>query len=243
MASLQSLQQRNIAKRLTVVQSNVNKDVALRLHYIGTGSVTSVTVTTATDITFITSDGGTDQYTWAAFTTLGALCDAINKDGIFEAKILDGLRSEATEASKFVDGAISSSDDGNETVYDLLWATNGGTVKRMAARLTMDRTFATKDKLLKGHRVTLKEIATSFTLGGGADTNAMKIYECTKSDKGETETLLLQRTPTSGSAVEFDWANGEGGITGKDGSDIVVFVTDGTSFDAAATMSIAGILE
>jgi len=243
MASLQSLQQRNIAKKLAVQQSNVDKDIAIRMHYIGTGTVTSVTVTTATDITMITSDGETDAYTWADYATVGELVDAINKDGIFEAKILDGLRSELTAAGRFVDGAITAADDGSEMAYDLLFATNGSAVKRMACRISMDRTFGTGAKLLKGHRVTINEIATSFTLGDGAEANAMKIYECKKSDKGESETLLLQRTPVSGSAVEFDWANGNGGITGNDGSDIVVIVTDSGSFDAAAEMSVSGILE
>ena len=243
MASLQSLQQRNIAKKLAVQQSNVDKDVAIRMHYIGAGTVTSVTVTTATDITMVTSDGGSDAYTWVAYTTLGALVDAINKDGIFEAKILDGLRSELTAASRFVDGVITAADDGSETAYDLLFSTNGSAVKRMACRITMDRTFGTGAKLLKGHRVTINEIATTFTLGGGADANAMKIYECKKADKGETETLLLQRTPVTGSSAEFDWANGNGGITGNDGSDIVVIVTDGTSFGGSDEMSVSGILE
>jgi hypothetical protein len=189
----------------------------------------------------VTSDGGTDAYLWSAYATLGALVDKINADGIFQAKILDGLRSEATAGSRFITGAITSADDGSETAWDMLWDTN--TALRIAYRLTYDRTFGTSAKLADGHRVTLTEIVTSLTLGGGADANSMKIYECTPAHRGAKETLLLQRTPTTGSVVTLNFASGQGGITAADGNDLVLIITDGTSFGTTDYVTVSGTRE
>lgn len=242
MSSLNSLQCRQIAAKNSFGQTYYSLGKAFILHYIGTGTITSVIVTTATDITFITSDGGTDAYTWAAYTTLGALVDAINKDGIFEAKILDGLRSFATGASYFVTGTLTAASNGSENVYSILWDNSTATIP-LFYRLTYDRTFGTGSKLRDGHRVHIQEIVTSLTLGGGADANAFKIYECKPTTRGSVETLLVQRTPTSGSVVTLNFASGFGKITSSDGNDLVVSVADATSFAATDYITVAGILE
>lgn len=241
-SSLQGLQQRELNKRFVVEQSTVDTDIALRLKYVGTGTVTSVTVTTATDITFVTSDGGTDQYTWAAFTTLGALCDAINRDGIFQAKILDGLRSEATAASRFKTGALTAAHDGNCLVWDMLFDTNTIAPRRMCSRITYDRTFGSSQSLIDGHRVSINELVSSFTLGA-TDALGIKIYECKPRSRGGTETLVFQRTPTSGAVTTINWSDGKSAITAKEGNDLVVFVTDATSFGANDYLTVSGILE
>src|ERR1035437_6970068 len=81
MASLDSVKLRNeLAKGVIVQNSGSDTPTAFKLDYIGTGTVTSVTVVTATAITLITSDGGTDAYAFATYTTLGAVVDAINAD-------------------------------------------------------------------------------------------------------------------------------------------------------------------
>jgi hypothetical protein len=242
MASKDSLDIRKLQARGVIGYVNNDADIALRLKYVGTGSVTSVTVTTATDITMVTSDGGTDAYTWSAYTTLGALADKINADGIFEAKILDGLRADSTATSIFIDGAITASvNESNETVWDMKWDTSGAA--RLTYRLTYDRTFGKDAKLKDGHRVTLMQIKTSLTCGGGADANALKIYECAPAHRGSTETLISQRTPTTGSAETITWASGEVGITAKDGNDLVIKVTDGTSLAATDFIEIVGVVE
>ena len=242
MNSLNAVQYRSIAKKFVIGQTNVDQDVALRMKYVGTGTVTSVTVTTGTDITMVTSDGGTDAYTWANYATLGALADKINSDGIFQVKILDGLRSETTAGSRFINGAISASSDGVENVYDMLWDTNTAGL-RLAYRLTYDRTFGTNQKLADGHRVTLQEVVTSLTLGVGADAGAWKIYECAPASRGATETLLISRTPTTGSVETWNVASGNGGITAADGNDLVFIVSDGTSFATTDYIRVSGIRE
>jgi len=242
-SSLQGLQQRELNKRFIVEQSTVNTDIALRLKYIGTGTVTSVTVTAATDITMITSDGGTDAYTWADYTTLGALVDGINRDGIFQAKILDGLRSEATAANRFVAAApIVAAFDGNGLVYDMLIDTNTIAPRRMCSRISYDRTFGSSQSLVDGHRVSINELVSNFTLGA-TDVLGIKIYECKPRSRGGAETLVFQKTPVSGAISTLNWSDGKASITAKEGNDLVVIVTDATSFAANDYLTVSGVLE
>lgn len=233
MASLESARTRAILARGVVGQVSDDLGVALRLVYSGTGSVTSVTVTTATNIVLITSDGGTDTYAFATYTTMGALVDAINADGIFQARLLDTLRSKAT-ASTLINGAVTISSLGN---YDVLSDTSGANY--LAFRLTWDRSADVNVKLRMQHRIALQEIVTNVTLGGGADSNGLKIYEV--NPIGQVETLIYQKTPTSGSAATTNWALGFGKITAQDGNDLVVLVEDATSVTGSLTVS--GIAE
>ena len=62
MASTDSLNARKLLARGTVVYKSTDTSVALRLRYIGSGTVTSVATITATSVETITSDGGTDTY-------------------------------------------------------------------------------------------------------------------------------------------------------------------------------------
>lgn len=238
MPSLDGLKTRFYAGKQVARQVGADTSIAFTLDYIGTGSVTSVTVTTATNIVMVTSDGGTDTYAFATYTTLGTLVDKINSDGIFKARIVDGLRSQSTGSSALIDGAITVSTDG---LYRALWDTSA--CLHMTVRLFWGDIAAPVSKLNDSHRVTLKEIVTSLTLGGGADANSMKIYECTPNSRGSVESLLIQRTPTSGSVVTLNWASGQSGITTSNGNELVVVVTDGTSFGASDYITISGFAE
>ena len=239
------MQYRQAAAKGTVGQTYYSLGVAMSLNYIGGGTITSVIVTTATDITMVTVAGGTtytDAYTWVGYATLGALVDAINADGRFQAKLLDSLRSNGTAASYFVAGTLAAASNGSESVYSLVWD-NSTAATFITYRLTADRTFGTSAKLRDGHRVSLQEIYTSLTLGGGADANALKVYECKPAHRGSTETMLWSRTPTTGSAAQIDWASGQGKITAHDGNDLVVQVTDAASFGATDYINVTGVIE
>src|SRR5258708_2449734 len=120
MASFDGLQSRALLSRGVVLNAATDTPVALRLRYVSTGSVTSVTVTTATNIVLIDSVGGTKTYAFATYTTNQLLRDAINADGYFEAKVIDGLLSDLT-TSNFVTGAITAGTDENGVVsWDVL---------------------------------------------------------------------------------------------------------------------------
>lgn len=235
MASLDSLQTRSLSAKGDVRQVGSDAPIAIRLQYKGTGSVTSVTVTTATNIVMVTSDGGTDTYAFATYATVGALVDAINADGIFDAKVLDTVRSEAT-ASQFVDGAISSSTEDGETYYDVNVDTDAADY--FAARLTFDRGF--KKSHGKSHRVHLQEIKYLIDLGTAA-AGAVKVYKI----DGTTETLVMSELSVDNTATTINFASGEGKLTAKEGEDIVVKIDDGGNLadDSGNYLRVTGIIE
>lgn len=237
MSSLDSLSVRQLAGSGVITQVGTDTPVALSLRYIGTGTVTSVTTTTATNIVMVTSDGGTDTYAFATYTTVGSLADAITNDGIFEVRILDTLRSKAT-ASQFVTGAITSTaTSGGKPVYDVLVDTSAA--KYFAARLTYSREFQVDRR---AHRVHLQEAKYFATLGAAA-ANQFKIYRVDAA--GTTETLVTQLLSVSATATTFSLASGLGKISSVNGGDIVVILADGTSIaDAAANyLYAAGFAE
>lgn len=218
MASAESLLIKNAAATGTVVQVGSDTPVAIRLEYIGSGTITSVTTTTATNIVMVTSDGGTDTYAFATYTTIGTLVDAINADGIFKAKVLDSVRSEAT-ASQFVDGAITAGTVNGVSYYDVLVDTDAADY--FAVRLTYDRGF---DKPHKArHRVDLQEIVYSINLGTAA-ANAVDIYKIDAD--GVTETVVYSTLSVDTTETTIDFANGEGFLSGDIGGDIVVKIDD-----------------
>lgn len=214
--------------------------VAIRLRYVGSGTVTSVTVTTATNIVMVTSDGGTDTYAFATYTTVGALVDAINGDGIFEAKVLDSIRSEAT-ASQFIDGAISSStlrDSGvSTTVWDVEVDTDAANYT--AYRLTFDRGFE-KEARKDQHKVSIREFVYNQDVNG-ALAKAVRIYEI----DGTNETLIFSRKSVDATKTTVNFASGEGKIDADFGNDLVVYIMDSTSITDSDDnyLEVTGILE
>jgi len=237
MASMDSLNIRQAMKSGFVQQVGSDTPVAIRLRYKGTGTVTSVTTTTRTGIVMITSDGGTDSYEFGTYTTVGALVDKINADGIFEAKVLDTVRSEATD-DQFVDGAISSSTFEGVTIWDVLVDTN--TANYFATRLTWDRGFLKPHKV--NHRVHLKHCVYYINLGTAAAAG-FKIYKI--DSDGTTETLIYSNTSVDSTATTEVDGDKNQYISGPEGGDLVVKVDDsGTLADASTNyLRIFGELE
>jgi hypothetical protein len=228
---------RTYAAKGVVAQVGTDDPVAIRLRAkAAAGAVTSVTITTATNIVMITANGGTDTYTFAAYTTVGALVDAINADGMFEAKVLDSLRSYAT-ASQFVTGAITAATVDGVLYYDVKVDTSAA--KYFAYRLTVDRSVGeTKPK--GSHRVHLQEFVYYATLGAAA-ADMVLVYECA----GSVETGKVAYTSVSATKTTENYASGEGKYTASDNNDIVVVLKDATSIaDAAANyLRVVGINE
>jgi hypothetical protein len=207
------------------------------MRYIGTGTVTSVTVTTATDITMVTSDGGTDAYTWANYTTVGALCDAINKDGIFEAHVVDSLRSESTGASDFMDSTITAGTDENGVVcYDLKWDTDGSDVIYQA--ITPFRNFNVI-RNAQGHRVVLQGIEYYAGLGTPA-VDGVAVYL----RKGTTETKVWAKLSVNTTVTTLTFVSGYGEITSQDGGEIIVKISGGAITASASNyVQVIGRIE
>jgi len=245
MASLDSIQTRNIAAKGTVLQCGTNTPVAVRFRYKGAGTVTSVTVTTAVNIVFI-ANGVTQTYPFAAgltLNTVGKLVAAINVGNcteaaggaLWEAKALDTLLSYAT-TSQFPTGAITSSSVDGVTVWDMVVDTD--VAKYFALRLTSDRGF---NNIPSGNRrVHLQEAAYYATLGGAA-ANKFQIWNV----KGGEETQVYGQLSVSATKTTENWASGYGYLTAEEGNDLVVILTDAVTLANSANnfLYVAGIVE
>lgn len=200
--------------------------VAIRLKYKGTGTVTTVTVDTDQDITLITSDGGTEEFLLATYTTMGTLVDAINASAYWEVKLLDALRADSTGSSPFVDDAdVTISSDG---YYDSLIDTSVS--KAMTYRVTNDRGVDTK-KPEGAHRVRLREVVYNLDINA-ASANGFRIYEWDKSAK--TETQKYRKASVDATETTVNFASGRGYVDAGFGNDLIVRIIDGTSLTDAA---------
>lgn len=234
MASLDSLQTRKLLAKGTSVYAATDKAVALRLRYKGTGTVTSVTTVTATSVETITSDGGTDTFLFATYTTMGALSDAINGVGIFECKVLDVLRSAASDDALLAEAlTTTTSDENGNQVYDIKVDTSG--MFYVGACLSPGRGF---DSKIDGHRVHLQEINYVANMNAVA-ADQLRIYE----RKGSVETLVWAGLSVDTTATTVTFANGLGKITGPEGGELVVTIKDSTSLADGGYMRLVGEIE
>ena len=234
MSSLNSALTRQALSSGVVLQVGTDTPVAIRLKKKSTGSVTSVTVDTGTDLELITSDGGTDTYAFATYTTVGSLADAIDADGIFEVKVLDCLRSQAS-TSKFVDGAITSGTDENGVViWDVLNDTSA--TLELGICLSPSRNFNT----IQGHRVHVQQVVYSVNMGTAA-ADSFQIYK----RRGTTETKVFGQLSVDTTETTLNLASGYGKISGAPDEEIFVRVKDAdTLADAAGNfVRVIGILE
>jgi hypothetical protein len=246
MASKDSLEMNSLAAKGDVRAVKTDTPIAIRLKHIGTGAITSVTVTTATNIVMV-SDGYTQTYPFAAgltYNTVGKLVDAINGGActeaaggqLWEAKVLDSLRSLAT-TSQFIDGAITAGTEDGVTYYDLKVDTTAADY--FAVRLTYDRGFD-KANVKKNHRVHLQEIKYSVNSATPA-VDGIKIYRTNAGD----ETLVTQYLNVDTTETTINFASGEGKLTANYGEDIVVLHKDGSAYaDVAGDyVQVVGVIE
>jgi len=148
------------------------------------------------------------------------------------------LRSDAT-ATQFIDGAITAGVVNGTSYYDV--KVDASAAQYLAYCLAPDREVGSNVKLRDQHRVNLQEIITNVTLGGGADAGGLTIIERTPSGRGNVETVLMAKTPTSGSAATINWASGQGKITAGNGNELIVRVYDATS--TTGNITVTGLVE
>lgn len=244
MSSLDSMLIKQALASGKVVQRADDAPVVMRLRYIGSGTITSLTMTTATGFVIITSDGGTDTYTFAnPHTTMGLLADAINGDGVFEAKLLDALRADTTSGSAFLENTTltATTDENGVTCYDIHLDTSAKDYVTVCLS-----PFANFDAP-EGHRVHVKEV--SYYQDVNAASAASVLLYARKSGKNgrrhETERLLYSATSADITVTTINWASGEGFISGNVDDEIIFRVKDATSItdNAASYVRIVGLLE
>jgi|GEM_PF-2002789 hypothetical protein len=249
MASLDSIFTRHVAAKGTVLQCGTDGDaagpVALRIKYKGAGAVTSVTVTTATNIVFV-ANGVTQTYPFAAGLTLNTVaklvaainvgnCTEAAGGALWEAKALDTLPSYAT-TSQFRDGAITSTSVDGVTVWDVRVDTD--VAKYFALRLTSDRAF---NNIPSGNRrVHLQEFVYYATLGGAA-ADKVQVWDV----KGAEENQVYGQLSVSATKTTENWASGYGYLTAEEGHDLVVILKDAVSLANSADnfLYVAGLVE
>ena len=224
--SAESATMQSLLKGTKAAMITSDQPVAIRLEYVGDGTITSVTVTTATDLVLVTSDGGTDTFTFSTFSTIGALADAIDAGGIFQAKVLDALRSDATTGSEILDGAITLSSDG---FFDVLSDTS--TLLSITYRCAYDRNV--KSAIPSGnHRVSLQQIQYLADVGTAA-ANSVQVWEYDRTNNIETQVYQTDSIDNTNTTLTF--ASGRGFITAGFNNDLIVRILD------AGTLSNTGL--
>lgn len=236
MASRDSLEIRKLLAKGVVLQVSSDQSVALRLKYKGTGTVTSVTVVTATAVTIITSDGGTDAYDFATYTTMGALADKINADGVFECKVLDVLRSAASDNNILAAAltATNAVDEAGNAVFDLY--TDSSAFFQYGVCLSAHRGFG----LPKGHRVTLSAITYVANVGTAA-ADSVQIWK--RKDGVETQIFGQLSVDTDETTITFAVAGGVKGITSAEDEELIVIVKDAASLADGGFLRVMGEIE
>jgi len=234
MASRDSLEVRKLLERGIVQQTNTDTAVALRLRYIGTGTVTSITTVNATSVETITSDGGTDTFLFATYTTMGALADAITAAGVFEVKVLDVLRSAGSDNNLLAEVlTTATSDELGNAVYDIKVDTNA--MFYVGVCLSATRAFGSTSA---GHRVHLQEIAYVANMGTAA-ADQLKVT----ARKGSVERVVLEMLSVDTTLTTVSFASGAGYITSNEGEELIVTIKDGASMADGAYMRVTGLIE
>lgn len=243
MASFEGTYTRYLLRTGVVRQTGADTPVAIRLRYVGTGTVTSVTVTTATNIVTVSTEG-TKTYTFATYTTVGSLVGAINADGIFQAKVLDALNADLTTGSNFVTGAITAGADSNGVVS---WDVTVDTSVNLSvtATLTGNRDWDTSwfnAEKVGSHRAVLQAIRYTADVGTAA-ANSVRVY-LRRGNTGKTETQIYGILSVDNTDTTITFASGVGFISGRDGDEIIVRVLDaGSISDTGLVLQAIGYLE
>jgi hypothetical protein len=242
MASLDSLQVRQLMAKGVVVQKASDTSVALRLRYVGTGTVTSVTTVTATSVVTISTAGtgyateGTKTYLFSAYATMGELADAINADGIFECKVLDVLRSDASDNNLLASALTDTNaiDEMGNATWDIF--TDTSAFFQLGVCLSAHRGFDAP----KNRRVHLQEIAYVADVGTAAYDN-LQIWR----RKGSTEIQIWSGLNVDHASTlnTINFASGLGKITSGEDEELIVLVKDAGSLADTAYMRLTGIIE
>jgi uncharacterized membrane protein (UPF0136 family) len=239
MSSLDALRTRHYAAKGVAQRVADDTPAAIRMRYIGTGTVTSVTIVTGTSLATITSDGGTDTFLFATYTTIGTLVAAINALGIFEAHALSSLLADSTTgANYFVNGAlVATTDDNGIPCYDILWDTSIKQAYTVA--LSQYRNFNPIRKGI-GHRFHIQGL-NYFADVSAAEAGAVRIYQ----RKDSVEKLIWSNVSVDTTDTAITFAGGHGKISGDEGAELIARVMDTTSLTnhASGYLQVTGIYE
>ena len=228
-----------------VGQITSDTPVAIRIKYVGGGSVTSVTNTAATALVLIATDSAgtssTVTCTYSTDDTVGEVVDRINASDLWEAKVMDCLRVLATDSSELgVDTGVLSTTAVDGVNYYEVHADTSVTLQ-FAYRLTYDRAVGA-EKPKGSHRVILQEIQYLLDVGTAAMDN-FQVYET--NPVGNSETQRLKMLNVDNSDTTKNWASGLGYITADYGNDLVVIIKDAATLTDSTSnfLTVTGFRE
>lgn len=245
MAGLQYLQERALSSKGVILSAGTDQPVAIRVRKIGSETAVSVTIVTATSIALVGSTT-TDTLLFATYTTLGAVVNAINATGRWEAKLLDGLSTQAS-ASTLLAQAVTPGFDGNgNTVYDVNQDTS--TALEIGVCLSAHRDFDTP----KGRsRIHLKEIKYGVNMGTAA-IDSVQVFKRKVGKPGMStplawgpESKLVSYLSVDTTETTISWASGQGRITVGPDEEIFVRVKDAAALGDATSnyVQVVGEIE
>lgn len=243
MASQDFAQTRALLKRGVVGYVVDDTPKAIRIKNNGhtvTHVITTGAGSGATALELHDSDASTSiDLTAAAYDTLGELCDYINTLDNWEAKILDGLRSDSVN-TKLLEETVAAVTEDGVTYYNVKWDTS--IFKAYTYRLTYDKHTASsgKQKPKGSHRVSVLEIDYYADVNAAA-ADGVQVFEC----DGTVETQILSKASVDATETAITFASGNGKITSNDNCDLVIRVKDATSLtdNSLGHLTVIGELE
>lgn len=239
--SVAAMQEKKDLSVGVVGRVTTNEPVAVRMQLVGNGvlTVTSVVVTAATDLTVTWSDASTNIYLFSAYTTVGALVDAINATGYFRAKVLDCLRAQRIDSSQLADATVSVSYSHGHANYDIVIDTS-------VAFMLGYRISPNRDDVLgknqEAHRTHLQEIKYWANVSG-ASADSVQVWDCVGTEEDKILSLTsadsTTTTITFGSTLFIDSR-----LTSlSNNHELVVIVKDAGSLADGGYLRVTGEIE
>lgn len=236
--SLEGLHVKGLLRRGEFQQVKTDTPIAIRIKHEGTTAVTSVTVTTATNIVLIDADG-TNTLAFATYTTIGAVADAINALNNWTCRVLDALRADAS-VSTLVDGAITAGTSRtNVVVWDALVDTSAQL--SLTAALSAYRDMSNLE-LAKDRRVKLKKADYAVNMGTAAADSA-QIW--VRKDNLETQIVGDLSVDTTATTLFTGVGDPDVFIGGRAGEEVIVRVKDAATLANATSnyVNASGTIE
>lgn len=219
--------------------------VALAIRYIGSQVSATITVVTATSITFKhgaaaaevvdTKVGASDGVLlFSSYTTLGALVDNLNNSGNWQAEIVDGLR--ATASDNYLLARSETTIIPKTEVLPLYFDSS--------AKFTLDYAISSRrlnfNKSQKGKVAVFQQARALVNVGSG--TLILSIYDV--DSKRATATLLATFNGTDNTELSALIAGGVGELRSEVGHDLLLsYVCSVDCPDSGAYLNVAGHIE
>ncbi len=226
MASQDWLKMRNLAAEERLLRKGNDAMVVLRLKDIagGTDTPTVVMSDTSSDITITDSNGDvtTCDLSAAAYNTVGEVADYLNSADGWECRVLDALRSDASN-DVWPNGSVTASTSAEgEVTFDVTSDSSALASYRLC--VAYDR-LAGGSAMSNSHRVILKRFQYYADLT--AATGGIKIYQ---RNAAGTETQIFSAASVDTTDTEHDLNNG---VTPGEGSELIIAV-DSTVVNSAS---------